>query len=169
MRRQIGPNQRFHLRTFQMALRPTEAAVEVIRTAEVVDKPKTEAGMKKLFYVPILCMALLLALGPACRETGPLELSERIEMSGLSMNLDNPAIGKLERECFERRAGYFFPALRGRAGPCERSYRRNRLCISGCRRRSGRGSERRASHRQTNSYGRRCWGFRTGWRSGSIS
>src|SRR5260370_11436918 len=27
--------------------------------------PWTEAGMKKLFYVPILCLALLLALGPA--------------------------------------------------------------------------------------------------------
>jgi glucose/mannose transport system substrate-binding protein len=37
----------------------------VIRTTvEVVDKPKTEAGMKKLLCVPILCMALLLAPGP---------------------------------------------------------------------------------------------------------
>ena len=49
-----------------MALLPMEATVEVIRTTvEVVDKPKTEAGMKKLLCVPILCMALLWALGPA--------------------------------------------------------------------------------------------------------
>ncbi len=32
--------------------------------------PWTEAGMKKLFCVPILCVALLLALGPACPAPG---------------------------------------------------------------------------------------------------
>jgi ABC-type glycerol-3-phosphate transport system substrate-binding protein len=62
-----------------MALLPMEATVEVIRTTvEVVDKPKTEAGMKKLLCVPILCMALLWALGPA--HPAPAAGNKRLEV-----------------------------------------------------------------------------------------